>query len=739
MPQNLHPKQGEHSFMDRYLPDGNSPDYRSAHGGAFSIQAIRAILWRQRVVLVAVVGLALLAGLVYSMLQTPLYQASATVRVTNQAGQIVEGQDVNSPYIAPNMISTYMETLTQVIESRAMALRVVDSLDLQDSEVLLGKMATDPAPAGTSAKAHAEQRRQAAAGMLQSAITTEVPVDSQIIAISYSSPDRQLAAKIANAYVDNFLKDDLNQSIEANAYARDFLEEQIVDVRARLQTAEMQAIRYARANGIIAQPLASGGGEDAEATSGTAPTLTASNLLDVNRTYTEARARRIKAEERWQAVAAIPAAQLPEVQQSSTVQTLRTQIAQRTSRLAELRQRYRDDYPEVRELTSEIEALNRQIGSIGTELKNSIRNEFLIAQRQESGLSDELGQVSSASLDEQDRRVQYNIIDREVSALRAQLAALMERYNQISAAANLRSSNVTLLDQAVTPGAPYSPNLLKNLMVALVLGLGIAGVIVVLRETLDDRLRSIDDIEQKLGLPALGQTPYVADHVAEEIEDKFSPIGEAYSSIRASIDYSLAAKRHKVLLFTSSQPSEGKTTSATAVARQFASLGRKVLLVDMDLRRPSVHQRFAVALPKTGVVDVLYGRLPLESALLAKAQQNLDVLPVGPIPPNPVEILSSGLVPEFLQRVSETYDLIIIDSSPVMGIADAPLLSRFADAVILMVEANRTHAREARAAVRRLLGVRANVTGVIVSKYRALETGQQFDYQYRYYTYDAKS
>jgi capsular exopolysaccharide synthesis family protein len=245
-------------------------------------------------------------------------------------------------------------------------------------------------------------------------------------------------------------------------------------------------------------------------------------------------------------------------------------------------------------------------------------------------------------------------------------------------------------------------------------------------------------MERKLNLPALGRTPYVSEEIPEEIEDPFSPISEAYASIRATLDHAVR-RDHPVIQLTSSEAGEGKTTSAVALARKYASTGRKVLLVDLDLRRPGLAKMFGDTKPETGVVDVLYSRVPLERALLPNTIENLDILPVGSLPDNPVEVMSSGLIAEFIERYRGQYDVTILDSSPVMGIADAPLLSRHADAVAFVVEANRAQISKARIALRRLEDMNANLVGLILTKFRALEAGENYNYEQHYYSYNSRT
>lgn len=714
------------TVVDRYLPDHFWQPDPYGPIPVLRLNTIRAILWRQRYVILGIVSLVMALGLAVTMMMTPLYDATATLRVNNKSGEIIEGGQLD-PYISAIEVSTYLNTLSEVITSRSMALAVVDDLELSKAPSKAEDISVPD-----------EVRRQELAAELSANLEVQIPGDSRILAITYRSDDPEEAARLANAFANSFLRDNLMQGIEMNAYAKEYLDEQIGQTREKLQTAEQKAVDYARANRIIGPALLGGGSEGTES-SGTAPTITMSNLASANSALSAARERRIAAEQRWRAVASVPAAQLPEVRQSSMIQSLRTELAEATARKSSLSQRYQSDYPELREMSARIDDLGREISAASEEIKRSIRDEYQIALRQEGALRGEVNAVSSRTLDEQDRRLEYNLLERDAAAIRTQLDTLLQRYNEISAASNIRSSDVTQLDMALPPTVPSSPNLFKNLAAALIIGLGLAAVAAVLREAFDDRLRSAEDVERKLGARAIGQTPHVGHEVMPQIADFSSPISEAYSSIRASLDYQLPNVECPAVQFTSSQPSEGKSTSALATARKYASIGRKVLLIDMDLRRPSILASLELEKPSAGLLEALFMHIPLDEAILADVESNLDVLPVAAVPENPAEVLSSGLVAELLAKCRESYDVIIIDSSPVMGIADAPLLSRFVDAVVFVVEANKAQAGQARAAITRLRDMHANILGVVLTKFRAMQAGEAYDHQYRYYSYASET
>ncbi len=723
------PQAAQH-WIDRYLPEGRYG--QNPGGGMVNTTFLRGAIFRQRHLILATIGLVMLASLVITLLMTPMYRAAATVRIDPYGNNIVQGQDIE-PGIASNEITRFMLTQGTVIESKKLAARVADRLTLADDPAFLDADTTEGDVSPQDAEARRVKRRDMAIHMLQANVEADVPIDNRIVPISFESSDPVMAAKVANAYADEFVLEEMRRNIEVNRYAQDYLQDQISDVRQKLEQAELEANAYAKRTGIIRQNSESTATFFGSSTS--APTITASNLAQVNETYTAAKAARIEAEQRWRAVAGTPAMQLKDVQTNTAVQELQHLRGELKRELADLQQRYDDNYPAVTETLAQIDGVESEIARLAADIKSGIRREFEVSARQERALLGERQRVSQQALGEQDRRVRFSILDREAEALRNQLANLLQRYNEIATAANVQAGTVTKLDEADVPESPVSPNLIKNLLVALITGIGLAAGLAVLRETFDERLRSLEEIEDRLGHPLLGHTPYIAESELEgQIENPFSPLMESYSSILTSLDYSLPREKN-VLQFTSSQASEGKTTTAILLAMLLARQGRKTLLVDADLRKPSVAAHFGRSTPEVGFAEVLLGRTELQDALLPDMPENLDVLPIAVTPPNPVELLASNAVRQFVDSVRGDYSAVIFDTSPVMGIADAPLLSRNVDATIFIVEANRVQFGQARAALKRLRSVGTNVVGVVLTKYRALHAGQSYDYQYRYYHY----
>lgn len=712
--------------VEQYLPAAYADQPESSP--LIDVAWLRGAIFRQRWLVIAALAVAVLGGIVVTMLSTPVYEATATVRLSPRSNYIVEGEDVARENIGANEVDDYLVTQVEIIKSRNLAETVARELDLGTRSAVLGPDAEKARPPRLTDEQWEAAKIQQAALVLQGGVSAEVIRMSTIIGISYSSPDPVLAAEVANAYVKAFVQADVRQSLDANAYAREYLQTQIEEIRGRLAEAETQTNSFARAQGIVTQQTVS-----TEEDGGV--TITGAKLSSINQTVSAARAARIAAEQKWRAVANIPASQLPEVLSSTFVQNLATEKAKLTAELSVLSQRYNDDFPAIVDIRSRLNLINQQIERAGADVKETIRSQYLVARQQEQALEAELNAVTGEALAEQDKKIEFTGLEREASALREQLRSLLDRYNQLSTASNIQSTTVTPLDTATVPSSPVSPNLLRNLILAVVLGLGAGGGLAFIREIFVDQFRRVGDVEERLGLPALGVTPYIKDKdITSEEVNQFSILMEAYSAIRSTIDYAIP-RNGSIIQMTSSQASEGKSTTAFILAQMFARFGRKTLLVDLDLRKPSVHALLNIERTSTGIVEVLLGHAKFDEARIDNITENLSILTVAGTPPDPVGLLSSPAFREFLDARRDEFSLIILDSSPLLGLADAVEVAKYVDTSIFMIEANRTSVAQARASLKRMKAVGANLMGVILTKYRTMEAGDDYGYQYSYYRY----
>ena len=289
------------------------------------------------------------------------------------------------------------------------------------------------------------------------------------------------------------------------------------------------------------------------------------------------------------------------------------------------------------------------------------------------------------------------------------------------------------------PLSPTSPSLLRNLLIALIAGAGLAALALFLKDQLDYAIRVPEDVEHKLRLPLLGVVPTAnAKDPEADLLDPKSPVSEAYNSLRGSLLYATTAGLPQVMLVTSAQPAEGKSTSAYAIAAGLARMGRRSVQVDADLRRPSVHKRIGYD-NQRGLTSLLTSSDPVAGALVASDQPGLALLPSGPVPPSPTELLSSTRMEQVVLELAKSFDVVVIDSPPILGLADSPLLSALVDGVIFVVEADRGHRGALKTALRRLRAMRPVLLGAVLTKFDPTRAGNRYSeyYGYQYYQYDS--
>ena len=726
----------QYPMVRRESPDAQPPVLYRYHealedeGGGFSLDLseLRAMLFRQRWWVAASVAAAVLAGLVATMLTTPIYRATGTVQIEANLPIVEEGGDAVGQQTTVQNMGQVFQAQIDVLKSRNLATRVARQLGLDADAAFLNGMGIDGGDGTGGRKALQAQ----VVGELQENLIAELPPGSQTARISFDSPDPELSARIANAYAENLITGNIERRYEASAYARQFLSKELEAAKTRLETSERAALAYARS----AQVVDTGGGASAMGAAGggggggTTSSLSAASLVQMNNDLAAARTARIQAEQRWRTAAGTPVMSLPEVIDNGTIAGLQGERARLTSQLGKLRQTFQDDYPDVQRLRTEIASTEREIGTIANQVRNSIRERYEVAASQEGAMSSRMAGLKSATLNEQDLRVRFDILNRESATNRELYAALLQRYREVSTAAGVTTNNVSVLDAAVPVPSPIRPRPLVNMALATLAGLALGLLIAFVRERLDDTIRSPADVLDKLRLPLLGTTPVLPPRtMVQALASPKSQLSEAYHSIRSSIEFASANGFPRTLLVTSSRAAEGKSTTSLALARNFVSLGHKVLLIDADLRLPSLHRALDVA-NDVGLVHVLIGKMKLSDAV--QPLEDLTFLPSGPIPPNPTDLLASHNVGRFLHDALNGYDVIVIDGPPVMGLADSPQLARVVEGTLLVVEASRANRGHVRTAIRRLAAANANVLGIVLTKFSARQSGYEEDYGYSY-------
>ncbi len=354
-------------------------------------------------------------------------------------------------------------------------------------------------------------------------------------------------------------------------------------------------------------------------------------------------------------------------------------------------------------------------------------------------LKGQINALRGQALDVDSRSIDYNILKREADTNRQLYDNLLQRFKEVGASGDLRSNNITIIDRA-KEGLRFKPNLIMNLVLGILAGLMLGVLLAFVLEFLDDSLKTPEDIEHKLRLPVLGIIPKLGpkESMAVASSDTRSSFSEAYRSVRTALQFATDHGVPRSLLITSASPSEGKSTSSLALARNLAQLGKRVLLVDADLRNPSLHKLLSLK-SEVGLSNLLSGASTLASAVQETDEERLHVMLAGPLPPNPAELLSGSKFISMLTVAAERYDHVIVDGPPVLGLADALILANSVESTLLMVSSAKTRTSTAQAALKRLLVARARVIGALLSKYDAQAAGYGYGYKYdAYYAYGNK-
>lgn len=701
-----------------------APQQSAPASATVDVRALYQILRRNAVIILGVLALTIAMGLLVTLLTEPTYKATASIEIDQESQRILASQDVQTSSYAD--ADRFLQTQTEVLLSRAMGLRVAQALDLVGNSTFFAQMGEE-APASFGSSTRTAEQRRATVGLLLRNLEVTLPQDSRVADITFYSPDAALAARIANAYASQFIRYNLERKFQTSDYARSFLSKQLAATKGRLEASERALNNYARQAGIIKT------GDTAASQS-----ILTSSLVQMNQAANNAEADRIQAEEKWKSAARTPLMSIPEVLSNSAVQNLLQQRAQREAELSNLLALHREEYPTVKNLRAQVSELDEQIATLANSIKTSIRDRYVAAREQEGSIKTQVNALKGESLAEQDRGVQYNILAREADTNRTLYEGLLQRYKEVSAESGITSNNISVIDQAQTPSAPSSPNLILNLAIAVLGGLAIAAGLVFIREQVDDVVREPTDVESKLGLPLLGVVPRVgADEIPEEqLRLPRSTLSEAYHALRTSLMHSTPTGLPRTMVVTSSRASEGKSTTSFALAFDLARLGLKVALIDTDLRRPSLHRTLKVK-NEVGLSTLLTHNCTLEDAMRPVGEEDAPIrfVSAGPIPPSPTELLASRGMTELLAQLSDQFDVVVLDGPPVLGLADAPILAVLADATLLVVEANNGSRGATKSAIRRLQAAHANVLGAILTKFDPRKSSASSYYEYEYYHY----
>jgi len=694
-----------------------------AEESGIDLRAIWSAIYRNRILIAGVIAFAFAAGVASILLTTPTYRAEATVQIDQQAAKVLSTEDTD-PVASGQEADRFLQTQVDIIKSRALEGKVAESLKLANNPDFLKAMGARPPSEPIDPKVEHEQ----VLSLLGNNLTVDLPRNSRIVGISFDSRDPNRAAAVANSFADNFITSNLQRRFDTSSYSRDFLQRQLASTKAKLEESERALIDYARSAGLIDASA----GSTTSADQAGPRSLTTSNLVQLNQAYSQARSTRVSAQQRYEQARSTPLMSLPEVLGNPAVQDLTQKRAEAKAVYQQERQRRKVDHPAIQQAAASIAELDRQIAALAASIRNSIRDQYEVAARQERALAGNVGQLKGETLAEQDRSVRYNILKREVDTNRELYDGLLQRFKEVGAQAGITNNNIAVIDRADPPLRPVSPRPLVNMALALLAGMALALLLVFGREKFDDAIRAPGDVDDKLKLPLLGVVPLLgkSESVPAALGSPRSSFSEAYQSVRSSIELAPAGVP-QTLLLTSSRPGEGKSTTAYALALDLAAAGQRVLLIDADMRNPSLHRAVGLA-NKSGLSNLLARQGAPADVVQHSFLPGLDFLGSGPLPPSPAQLLASVALSDLLAALSEDYDVLIIDGPPVLGLADAPRLAAAVDGVVFVIEANGAHRGHAKTALKRLSTSRAKIIGAVLTKFSAKYSGYGDDYGYSY-------
>ncbi len=669
----------------------------------------------------------------------PVWVATTRIEIDRENANILPFQGTDS-YDYMMDLENYTETQSKILTSETLALQTIRNNALSARPEFASP--NGPSEAIASGSLANQKRPPELAEFLGSLSVRRVP-NSRLMDVSFESTDPQLAARIVNAHIATYIEQNFRSKYEATTQASTWLADQLGELKIRVQRSEDARIAYERQNQIWTL-------DDKQ-------NITTQRLSDVNRQLTDAQSERMKKESLYQFAKAGNLDAVPEVQNNSALGDLFKKRSDTASQYADALAQYGPNFPKVQRLQSQLKEFDQTIEKEKQKILDILESDYHEAQQREALLTNALDQQKAETNQMAGKLVEYNILKREAEANKTLYEGLMTKLKETAISQGLRSSNIRVVDPAMIPSTPARPAKTRNVALAFLVGL-VGGIgLALMREYLDNTVKTPDDVETLSRLPSLAVVPEFAgsngsgkrhgllqglssnghdkriELVAQHLPK--SQMAEAFRALRTSILLSQADHPPQVILVTSALPREGKTTAAANLAVTLAQLGDKTALLDADLRKPGIGRLLNLAGGKyAGLSSYLAGVSSLDLVTVPHpAIPNLVAIPTGPLPPNPADLLSSQKLVEAIAELRTKFKFIVIDSPPIMAATDAVILSVQADGVLLVVRSGETP-KEAFTRTRDLLNsVKCRILGVVLN---AVDSGApDYYYSYRYYPY----
>jgi capsular exopolysaccharide synthesis family protein len=675
--------------------------------------------WR---VMTALLILTLAGVFVWTVRQPRIFEATCSIVIESTAPQVLEGvKEVVE--MGPGGWGSYdfIETQFRIIRSRDMAQRVIDRLALGH----------DPA-FGASPDGARELARQNLVDRLLGQTRVVSVKQSRIANIIVRDTDPERATKIANAFADTYIERNLDYKLEGAHTAGSWLGEQTVGLRKQLENAEMELYKFRKEHNLLDVGL-----DDRQG-------MNRQNVQTINQKLADIKAKRIEMESIRRLIVAATTEvaekeSLPEIRDNPIVQRLRGNYLDLLKMRADLESRYGEKHPKIENVKQQLEAIQRDYGKELDNVLKAFDKRYQAIVDTETSLARWMQNEKQLALELSKLETQYRPLARDAENDAKVYGLVSQRHKEIDLTGVLRANNVRILDRAIPPTVPVSPQLAFNLTVAFVIGLLLSLLAAFAVEALDNTVKTAEAAESLLGAPVLGHLPMLSPMKGRTTEDAperdltvfkepTSIAAEACRSIRTNLMFLSAEKEVAVLVVTSPGPRDGKTTAAISLAITMAQGGARVLLIDTDMRKPRIHRSFGIK-SERGVSNVILGDAALKDVVFHSEVPNLDVVPCGPTPPNPAELLHTDRFRELLAQCRRDYDRVVLDSPPMAPVTDPAILGNLADGVVLVLRAGHTTREAASYARRQLADARARILGLVINQTDRRGSG----YGYAYY------
>jgi succinoglycan biosynthesis transport protein ExoP len=692
-------------------------------------QYLRTVV-RWRYVILGTTIACVLLGLIITLLMTPQYTAVATIEISRDSSKVSDYQGVERETSVADQ--EFYQTQYGLLRARSLSERVAVQMRLVDDPKfykLFGYKSSKPEFALVDGRFPASglaQRKRVAGEVLLHNVSIDPTRLSRLVNIGFTSPDPALSARIADAWAENFIQTNLDRKVQATSYGRDLLQRQLGLQKQRLDESQRQLVAYASAQQIITLPSQTS--SDGKTTS--ERSIVADDLAALNSVLSQATAERIQAEARYQQVGRAGAS--TEALRNVAINSLRQRRAELAAEYQRLMVQFEPEYPAARAIQTQIDQLDRSISGEERRVSSSMRADYLEAQEREHSLQNKVGQLKTNYLDLRRRSIQYNIYQQEVDTNRALYDGLLQRFKEIGVAGGVGVNNAAIVDGADIPQRPSSPKLLINLILSMMIGVGLGIGIALVLEQIDEAIADPAEVGRRLGLPLLGSVPKVSNGSPREaLQDRKSDLVDAYLAVQTNLAFTTEHGVPRSFAVTSTRPAEGKSTTALALATTLARGQRKVILVDGDMRSPSVHELGGVDHDR-GLSNFLAGQDELDGLTFAMSDFGFTAMSAGPIPPNAAELLTGDRLSVLIRRLLECYDHVVIDCPPVMGLADAPLIASRVEGVIYTVESHGIRSSLVKTALGRLASANAHIFGAVLTKFEARKAHYGYGYEYGY-------